>query len=169
MGPCNCKINAKKPALLNYKELRFIDLPLRFTLSRSRHFTQKYVVLLFIPTKEASSIKNTSFCSQTRGKAETPRHLVMTAWQETLSFSLFLTIISSFFSMKLVFFPPLLVSAIAIQSRALSWSFFLCSSVQLSLFSRALSPTVCNWHSACLLVPFLVLSLAVCHWYSANE
>ena len=80
---------------------------------------------------------------------------VFTAWQETLSFSLFLTIISSLFSIFLLFFLLLLVSTIqpvysspfmfflplldsTIQP-VCSCSFSRCLSLTLCLFTRALS------------------------------
>ena len=142
--------------------------------------------------------KHASFCRQTQGKAEIPRHLmfwpldkritvifkltVLQSYRVTvifysllspsrprvtwvtsspvfsspflLSFSLFLTIISSLFLSFLLFILPLLVSTV--------------HACLLELF-LVLSPAVCHWYSACLLVPFLVLSPSVCHWYTANE
>ena len=92
---------------------------------------------------------------------------VFTAWQETLSFSLFLTIISSLFSIFCCSFSCCSSVRFSLFTRALSCSFSRCSTAQFSRFVRALSPAVCHWHSACLPVPFLVLSPVVCHWYSA--
>ena len=89
---------------------------------------------------------------------------VFTVWQETLSFSLFLTIISSLFSSFLLFFLPLLVTTIQpvylspfllfiplldyrIQP-VCSCSFSRCLWLILCLFTRALSSAVSHWYSA---------------------
>ena len=149
---------------------------------RSSHFIQRLFLLLLMPIKEASSIKDFSgktvqFNTQQGPKTAhnywnlarphglfSPCKLlqantrkswnsltlgnVFTAWKETLSFLLFLTIISSLFSSFLLFFLPLLPVRFSLFTRALSCSFSCCSTVQFSWFARALSPAVCHWYSA---------------------
>ena len=74
--------------------------------------------------------KHASFCRQTQGKAEIPRHLMFWQLDKRITVIFKLTVLQSYFTHFLVLLAPALLELLLhLFSRALSCSLFRCSSL----------------------------------------
>lgn len=95
--------------------------------------------------------KHASFCRQTQGKAEIPRHLMFWQLGKRITVIFKLTVWQSYFTHFLVLLAPALLELLLhLFSRALSCSLFRCSSLLFRLFSWAF----CCSFSRCSSVQF---------------